>query len=186
MRANKYIKKKNITLSYLNTLCEYLFIEKVKITTKISDDDVILLDETLQSKLFNEWYYHKIKYKTIEYNNALSLIENINKKNSILTKNLGVRIIGSLNFLIKEGNYYHYQESINKIINSDKTIIDKIYELKNIEPFKQTKKKITKKVKNVEDDFEDNDYEVIIDPYENFRWGGLSGEEAHTAYWNCH
>lgn len=23
------------------------------------------------------------------------------------------------------------------------------------------------------------------DPYENFQWGGLSGEEAHTAYWNC-
>ena len=23
------------------------------------------------------------------------------------------------------------------------------------------------------------------DPYENFRFGGLSGEEAHTAYWNC-
>jgi len=23
------------------------------------------------------------------------------------------------------------------------------------------------------------------DPYENFHWGGLSGEEAHTAYWNC-
>ena len=23
------------------------------------------------------------------------------------------------------------------------------------------------------------------DPYENFRFGGLSGEEAYTAYWNC-
>lgn len=23
------------------------------------------------------------------------------------------------------------------------------------------------------------------DPYENFKFGGLSGEEAHTAYWNC-
>lgn len=23
------------------------------------------------------------------------------------------------------------------------------------------------------------------DPYESFHWGGLSGEEAHTAHWNC-
>lgn len=23
------------------------------------------------------------------------------------------------------------------------------------------------------------------DPYENFSWGGLSGEEAFIAYWNC-
>ena len=29
------------------------------------------------------------------------------------------------------------------------------------------------------------DYESSYDPYEDFHWGGLSGEEAHTAYWNC-
>jgi len=43
-----------------------------------------------------------------------------------------------------------------------------------------------------EDDFEDDDYdqdsrdyESSYDPHENFHWGGLSGEEAHTGYWNC-
>lgn len=30
-----------------------------------------------------------------------------------------------------------------------------------------------------------NSYKSERDPYENFRFGGLSGEEAHTAYWNC-
>ena len=35
------------------------------------------------------------------------------------------------------------------------------------------------------DDFDENINESRRDPYENFSWGGLRGEEAHTAYWNC-
>jgi hypothetical protein len=51
---------------------------------------------------------------------------------------------------------------------------------------------------NIEDyksyntDDEDNDDSHIesnvsdhYDPYEKFNWGGLNGEEANTAYWNC-
>lgn len=41
----------------------------------------------------------------------------------------------------------------------------------------------------VEEDYDDSTIDRKNkndrDPYENFHWGGLSGEEAHTAYWNC-
>lgn len=35
---------------------------------------------------------------------------------------------------------------------------------------------------NSNEDHESSNYN---EPYEDFHWGGLSGEEAHTAYWNC-
>lgn len=35
---------------------------------------------------------------------------------------------------------------------------------------------------NNEKPYTDNDYDH--DPYENFRWGDLGGEEAYIAYWN--
>ena len=44
------------------------------------------------------------------------------------------------------------------------------------------------KSKNLSETVCENDDENINyykrDPYENFRWGGLSGEEAYDAYWN--
>ena len=53
---------------------------------------------------------------------------------------------------------------------------------------------------SIDDDLEDFDDDLDLikeqmrnkiedkyepDPYEDFRWGGLSGEEAHDAMWNC-
>jgi len=180
MRVNKYIREKKISLSELNWLCEYLFINKVKISTKIPDDYVILFDETLNSKIFNEWYRSKTQvHKNIEFSNALILIKLINYKSTTEVNDyLGLRIIKSLSYLIEKGKFLDYQESMNEIIHSDKNTLEKITQLRNIKPFKKPKK--TSSQNTIEDE-----YVVEIDPYENFNWGGLSGEEAHTAYWNC-
>jgi len=57
---------------------------------------------------------------------------------------------------------------------------------KLLSEFNPTKNSYTSKNESLEiDEKEKFTYESNYDPSDNFRWGGLSGEEAYVAYWNC-
>lgn len=185
MRANNYINERKITLSILNLVCEYLYVNELKINSKISDEHLILFNETLESKTFKEWFQSKIGFhRSVDFRNANKLISLLNYNSSTeINETTGLRIINSLKYFIKIGRLSGNKTPINTIIESKKDVLSKISELRNIKPFRKPTESELKKSKEL--DNSDLEYKVEIDPYENFHFGGLSGEEAHTAYWNC-
>ena len=95
----------------------------------------------------------------------------------------GLRTINSIKYFIKIGRFSANKTEITNIVESKKDILNKISELRNIRPFRKPTESDLKKFQ--EFDNLNLESKVEIDPYENFHFGGLSGEEAHTAYWNC-
>jgi hypothetical protein len=185
MRVNNYINERKITLSILNLVCEYLYVNQLQINTKISDEYVILFDETLKCKTFKEWYQSKIRFhKSVNFRNANRLISLLNyNSSSEINEITGLRTINSIKYFIKIGRFSANKTEITNIVESKKDILNKISELRNIRPFRKPTESDLKKFQ--EFDNLNLESKVEIDPYENFHFGGLSGEEAHTAYWNC-
>jgi hypothetical protein len=58
--------------------------------------------------------------------------------------------------------------------------------IKLLSEFNPIKNSKTSKNEDLEsDDNAEFNYESNYDSSDNFKWGGLSGEEAYVAYWNC-
>jgi hypothetical protein len=75
--------------------------------------------------------------------------------------------------------------------------LDKISLLKSIKPFSEQKKPTIRTtttktsinhkdidLEDYDDDFSGESSRSSHDPYEDFSWGGLHGEEAYIGYWN--
>jgi hypothetical protein len=185
MRVNNYIKEKKITLSFLNLLCEYLYLNELQVNSKITSGYENLFNETLKSELFDDWYKSKRQiYKSIELQNADRLISCLYYNSTAEINQIsGLRIINSLKFYIKNGRFSEEKGEINYIIHPTKDVLVKIKELKKIKPFRKPTESDLKELKQLHKS--NLKTKVEIDPYENFHFGGLSGEEANTAYWNC-
>lgn len=183
MRVNSYIKEKKISLSFLNLLCEYLYLNELQVNSKILGDHENLFNETLKSKRFDDWYKSRKQiYKSIELQNADRLISCLYYNSTLeINQIFGLRIINSLKYYIKNGGFSEEKGEINYIIHPTKDVLVKIKELKKIKPFRKPTEFDLKELKQIHKSKPKDE----IDPYENFHFGGLSGEEANTAYWNC-
>src|SRR5690554_5098444 len=181
VRVNKYLKENNISLKTLNALCDYLHQNKFSLNSKLNEEDLSLIDKNISTTGFNNWLHTKLTYEKAKIDNAKNIIKNLSYGSKIGNTIVGIeesesknkRILNALQFLI-DVEYYNEEKKaiIQSIINSDKVLKTKINQLKN--HFHE------KSVKNSQ-----SENRAEHDPYENFHWGGLSGEEAHTAYWNC-
>lgn len=183
MRASDFIVSRNISIKRLNHICDYLFLPQVRINSKASEENFRLWDLALNDKLFDEWLKMKIKFEKIETENAKRLVQELKEIPSIESYNIEhcERIINSYLFLIGKSTYPTKDaEKLTEIINSEKSLFDKISLLKSFCPYIETAKIKSKQSYS----HSDEDYESSYDPYENFHWGGLSGEEAYIGYWN--
>jgi len=182
MRVSKFIISRNISIKRLNHICDYLFLPEVRINSKASKEIIRLWDLALNDNLFSEWLNTKVKFENIQLKNANRIVKELKEVSNIESYNMEhcERIVNSYLFLIKNDKYPTKDvEKLSEIIDSEKSIMDKILLLKNFRPHTE-KTKLKRRFYN---DL-DIDYESSYDPYENFQWGGLSGEEAHTGYWN--
>lgn len=96
--------------------------------------------------------------------------------------------IASYERLGKKLNFFSDEEILKRIRPlSDEEVANQIREEKELKIY------LKKIDKNEVEEETDLDYlinsqkkdESYYDPYENFSWGGLQGEEAYAAYWNC-
>lgn len=182
IRVNKYLKEKNISLKTLNAIAEYAHINKFNTNSKLKEETVYVIDKIISTSEFNDWLRVKFTYEKSKIENAKNLIQNLTYGTKVGNTIVGIevsedknkRILNALQYLINI-EYYNTEDKnfIQTIITSDKVITTKIHKLKNY-LHEQKNKNTTTKVR-----------ENHHDPYENFHFGGLSGEEAHTAYWNC-
>jgi hypothetical protein len=87
----------------------------------------------------------------------------------------------------------HYLELDNKMEKNNNSVqlinsiaLDEIDQNEVIFPFEKFYLQDDKsnEVDHDDDLEEDKNHTSYIDPYENYRWGGLSGEEAYIGYWN--
>lgn len=184
MRVSNFIVSRNISIIRLNHICDYLFLPEVRINSKASEEIIRLWDLALNDNLFDEWLKMKIKFEKIQTENANRIVKELKEISNIESYNIEhcERIVNSYLFLIKKSKYPTKDaETLSEIINSEKSLLGKISLLKNFRPYTETNKIKTKQ--SYSNDF-DRDYESSYDPYENFHWGGLSGEEAYIGYWN--
>ena len=176
MRISKYLVNRNISLKTLNYICEYLNFDFVNLNTKISEEKVKLFDFHLDNSVFTEWFKIRITLDKIKIDNAYDLVKKLDQ-NVLIDDLLGERILNACAFLTKLSFYSsERREAISIILNSENSISEKIKLLK-------ISKKQKDKVKENEEVIQSfSTYEN--DPYEDFCWGGLSGEEAYDGYWN--
>jgi hypothetical protein len=178
----KFIKEKNIGISTLNAIAEYLHLSKFSVNSNIDNETYILLENTLNDTHFTEWLKYKWNFEKARFDNAKEILDSFKKgiyspNNTILNQ----RIINALEYLIGLGYYSSEKTSLlEKIISSNDSLSNKLLRIQNS---KILDKKLASssnsilKLKNLE-------VESDHDPYENFRWGGLTGEEAYDGYWN--
>ncbi len=185
MRVFKYLKKEGIGIHSFNYVCDYLNLDRLHINTKLSDEKIALIDSTLNDVLFNQWLKIRHELDKVEIKNATIVIKplfynSVDPVNELLAE----RIFNSILFLISR-LYFNHDDAINlkQIILSDSSNVEKISELKKCKPF----------IRKMKEEDEEEDEEIRLhrkrgssnyDPYENFHWGGLSGEEAFDGYWN--
>lgn len=195
MRVIRYLKEREISLNEINDLCEYLFLNELNVNSKLQGPQINLFDETLLSEEYKDWYLLKHrKIEDIEYGNALKLINHLSfTSKTIISEILGKRILNALNYLIEKNRFSDENKAlIQNILKSDKSEQAIISDLRSC---KLAKRKGADKIEVIDYDYsndvlnnENNSNPPSVsyfDPYENFHWGGLSGEEAYTAYWNC-
>jgi hypothetical protein len=182
MRVVKYLIEKNIGLASIIYMCDYLHLDHVKINSKLSEAKISLFNATLDTQSFQDWLQIKINLDSIEINNAKKLIIPLFYNETFqIDELLGERILNGILLLINKSYYSNAKEGLLQILSADKSILEKISLLKLSEPFSKPKQASNppKKTK-ISYSRDDSNY----DPYENFRWGGLSGEEAFVGYWN--
>ncbi len=196
MRVQQYLTSRNIGLESLHFLCEYLCLDYVKANFKCSESRISLFDEVLSTSSFQEWLKTKWNLEKLRVENAQSLIERIQDWSEAKTDDiLAERILNALDFLIKKS--FFYTEKINiasGIIYSDKCDLEKMLLLKQSRLFNKSEKKSSSEGSAVKannpvippdyEDTQDMGFDNNHDPYENFRWNGLSGEEAYMASLN--
>ena len=188
MRARKYQSEKRISSRELNRLCEYLFMDTLDANSKISETQIQLFDETLNSEQFKIWCllkYPTESYERIEFNNACELIKHLFAfSTTVIDDQLANRILNSLQYLIKTDFFSaEKQEAIKQVLESNIVNLKKIKKLQTFVLCKKPEPYDEHKEDEIEE--QDDDYKPTYNPYDNFSWGGLTGEEAFIAYWNC-
>ncbi len=177
MRISQFIIKKNVSIARIIFAFEYLNLNPIRITSKISEEKIHLIENTLENEKFQEWFKAKIIVDRIEILNAKNLIAPINQFYSKPLDDIECeRILNAFSFLLKRLLFnQHKAQYISEILISEKTSAEKISLLKKSGQYDKHSK------------FKREDYlhrESSYDPYENFSWGGLTGEEAYIGYWN--
>tara|TARA_R110002111_G_scaffold86166_1_gene135040 strand:- start:423 stop:953 length:531 start_codon:yes stop_codon:yes gene_type:complete len=175
MRVVKFLKEKNIGISTLNDAAEYLHIGRFTINSKLDDETINSINPILSESDFLEWRHAKTIYLKTKFDKALKLIEFFKVGTVNCSETHCKRILNAIIHLTNTGYYNSENKSfILEVINSDYSINEKVSKINQYILKKQEEKKPKRIVR-----------ESSHDPYEGFEWGGLSGEEAHTAYWNC-
>jgi len=182
MRVGKYLTERNISLSSINNLCEFLHLNHVKMTSLLSEEKVTLLDTNIEANPFLNWLNIRLQLDKIEIEDAKNIIKPLFYNSTTkIDELLGERIINALAFLINKTFYSKAKESLIKVLTADINVLEKISLLKLAEPFIKPKNYlISSKTKRKSHTENGNDF----DPYKNFHWGGLHGEEAYIGYWN--
>lgn len=70
MRVGEYLKGQNISLVTLNLVCDYLYLENIKISSKISEMQLKAFDAILNEQQFKEWLKIKRNLEHIEIKNT--------------------------------------------------------------------------------------------------------------------
>lgn len=192
MRAAKYLAQKKISLKELNRICNYLFLDELNLNSKISETHVRLFDEVLVDEKYKNWCllkFYRITYEQIEFENAKELLKHLSAYSSTLIDELlAKRIINALHSLIRNNRFSpENTDLIQKILNSEDSEFEKMKNLRSLELAKNPKRSSHKvQAEKIDDLDKEIDEDKSIDhSYDDFYWGGLSGEEAYIAYWNC-
>ncbi|MFN5024387.1 MAG: hypothetical protein ACK5HJ_01420 [Bacteroidota bacterium] len=198
MRVKKYLTDRNIGIGTVKRLCDFLRLDGLEVNSKLTEEKKELLDKTMNSESFKIWLHTKFSLDRMEINESKTTIKPL-FYNSVdpIDNLLGERILNSLNHLINLGLFGSQKEILLKIISSDKSVTEKISLLKLSKPFSEPKipaiRTNTSESSLTPEDIDFDDFEDEIkrenrrstyDPYEDFSWGGLHGEEAFIGYWN--
>lgn len=173
MRFFKYAKEKNIGISELNILCENLFCKQFELFEILSQEQIELLNSTLSNEIL-----------------GFNIAKNIIKKFTIsFDKNYNIQYVNALKYLLYK-NYFSNEltNEINQILKKNIHINNVVHEIFKLDLlinsdlfFEDNFSELT-----VDDKIEEQNIEIKQDNDNNdFRWGGLSGEEAEIGYWNC-
>ncbi len=198
MRVKNYLIERNIGIGTVKRLCDFLRLNTIEVNSKLTEEKKELLDKTLNSESFWIWLQTKFSLDRIEINESKTTIKPLFYNSVDPIDNLsGERILNSLSYLINVGLFGSQKEILLKIISSDKSVTEKISILKLSKSFSEPKtpsinfNPIESSISP--EDFDLDDFEDEIkrenrrsrcDPYEDFSWGGLDGEEAYIGYWN--
>lgn len=181
MRVINYLKKRNIGLGTLAHMCEYLCFNQLTVNSKVSEEKTILFDAIINDESFRNWLKLKMALDKIIITDAKKLISHLyHDSNLKIDELLGERILNALNTLLEKSFYAKEKNSLTEILDSDNSIINKIELLKLTAPFMKPIEKTPLTTKKNSTTRRDS----FFDPYEDFHWGGLSGEEAFIGYWN--
>jgi len=157
MRVGKYITKNNISLKTLNYLRTYLLLEKVTVHFKLMQEEIELLNNTLNSDRFLSWLNFKKKTDFIEVRNCLGLVQKSELGIKFLAKNKFdiKRVYNAIKYL--KNNYYNSNESIaleiDKAFKSNKNNSEIVILLLSKKLFvakkRQTQKNINDEIKEI-------------------------------------
>lgn len=183
MRVINYLTKRNIGLGTLTHMCEYLSFNRLTVNSKLSEEKILLFDAIINDETFRNWLKLKMALDKIIITDARKLISHLyHNSNLKIDELLGERILNALYLLLEKSFYANEKKSLTEILDSDKSVLDKIDLLKLATPFVKPVEKKLSPTKTRTYKRRDSFY----DPYEDFQWGGLSGEEAYIGYWNTH
>ena len=174
MRVGKYLVERKMSLKSFFYLCEYTNLDRLTADSKLQDDKILLLDKAVNQESFQKWMQLKFTADDIQIASATVLLKYLDSR-ALIDDVTGERILNAILFLIDRGLFIKRKVELLKILSSNQDISHKILDLRFSGNFIQPKTNsnpITKK------------YKSSYDPYENFSWGGLSGEEAYNGYWN--
>ncbi len=133
MRTAIYFKERKIGYETIFMLCSFLNITNPSLHTKLTEEKIALFDKTINSDDFNQWVLMKLKIDKIEKDRINDLIKllSYNSKTE-MNELLAERIINALNIEIEKGRYNNVVSRVilNDIIVSDKTLLEKIKQLK--------------------------------------------------------
>ncbi|PKP45940.1 MAG: hypothetical protein CVT94_16345 [Bacteroidetes bacterium HGW-Bacteroidetes-11] len=178
------MKEKKISQEMFSRLCEYLFFDKITTNQKIPAESVGLFENTLRSIDFNSWLilkYPKITFEKIELTNFKILINELIYLKSIHINEIqAMRLNNSVHYMINERKVrFKNHTKLVQLIESEMTNIEKATNLKTL--FLESKSKNSQLNHMVSND----NIDTNLDPFEDFSWGDLNGQEAYDAYWNC-
>ena len=185
MKILAFIKIKNIGLRSVNEVCEFLHIEKKSINSTLNSVEVRLIEETLTQESFETWLNLKKQILRLQLKRAEILLKNLNYDSKTeIDEDLGYQIIYALKYLLSENRFStEIHKNLTSIINSNIETREKVSRLKRQEPFAKIDRQT---IKNQFQQKKSNKSHNINnrDSYENYYWGGLSGEEAYEGFWN--
>jgi hypothetical protein len=127
MRVGQYLTERRIGIVTLNNLLEFLKMDQLKVTSKLTQERIRILDDALNSKLFEDWLQLKLNLDKIEIAEAKKIVKPLFLgSTTVIDELLSEQILNALLFLIKKSFYPKGKDNLLQILRLDKSVPEKI------------------------------------------------------------